>query len=292
MKITPTCVPCLIKRIIFEAEQSTNDEKKKTKAIQQACLLLSQDYDPEKVSAIVATKVHRKVYDLLEENDPYQELKQKSNDIALSLVPRVDELIKQSNDPLKMSMIASIVGNTLDFGIDGASASPEELTSLFESLIKEDLGYDDTKKIEKIVQNSKNIILFTDNCGEIVFDKLLCREIKYFNPALRLTLVVKGEPVLSDATMKDAVDLGFEDVVDEIFTTGCFAVGVDFSRIPPKVAQRLKEVDLIICKGMANFESFSETKFVPIAYLLRTKCQPIARSLQVPKDKNIIKLYS
>lgn len=291
MKITPTCVPCLIKRIIFEADQSTNDRKKKTKVIRLACQLLGKDYDPTKVSAHVATRIHRQVYDLLGTDDPYADLKEKSNRLALSLLPRVDELIKQADDPLQMSMICSIVGNTLDFGIDGASKDPNELTALLESSVKEGLGYDDTATLKNILAKSKRVLLFTDNCGEIVFDKLLCRELKLFNPDLTISLVVKGEPVLSDATMKDAVNLGFENVVDELFTTGCFAVGVDFSELPPKVSERLHQTDLIICKGMANFESFSETTYAPIAYLLRTKCQPIADAMQVPVDKNIIKVY-
>jgi len=254
--------------------------------------LLNKFYDPTRVSAEIATKIHKQVYELLRTDDPYAELKGKSNRLALSLLPRVDDLIKQADDPLKMSMICSIVGNTLDFGIDGASKDPSELTTLLESSVNEDLGHDDFEGLKKILSQSKRVLLFTDNCGEIVFDKLLCRELKLFNPHLKITLVVKGEPVLSDATMKDAVSLGFEDVVDEVFTTGCFAVGVDFSKVPPKVSERLHQADLIMCKGMANFESFSETKFAPIVYLLRTKCQPIADAMQVHRDKNIIKLYT
>lgn len=292
MKITPTCVPCLLKRIIFEANQTTADSKKKTEVIRLACQLLAKKYDPTQVSAELATIIHKKVYDLLETDDPYDELKQRSNQLALSLLSRVDELIKKADDPLKMSMVCSIVGNTLDFGIDGASDDPSELTDLLESSVNEELGHDDSDTIKNILSESKRVLLFTDNCGEIVLDKLLCRELKLFNPHLLITLVVKGEPVLSDATMKDAVDLGFEEVVDELFTTGCFAVGVKFSKLPPKVSERLGQADLILCKGMANFESFSETDYAPIAYLLRTKCQPIADAMQVAKDKNIIKVYS
>lgn len=134
-------------------------------------------------------------------------------------------------------------------------------------------------------------MLFTDNCGEIVFDKILCRELKKFNPKMFLTLVVKGEPVLSDATIKDAEKLQFEEVVDKILTTGCFAVGVDFNKPPSELDGALKRVDLIICKGMANYESFSETNYHPIVYLMRTKCDPIATSMNIPVNINAIKLY-
>ena len=118
-----------------------------------------------------------------------------------------------------------------------------------------------------------------------------CREIKKFNPDLHLTLVVKGEDVLSDATMKDAVEFGLDNVVDEILTTGCFAVGVDFKNLPKKVLKLIDSTNLIICKGMANYEAFSETNYKPIAYLMRTKCSAIARSIGVAQNINVIKLY-
>jgi uncharacterized protein with ATP-grasp and redox domains len=133
-------------------------------------------------------------------------------------------------------------------------------------------------------------VLFTDNCGEIVFDKILCRELKTFNPRLHLTVVVKGEPILSDATIKDAQDINLQEVVDELLTTGCFAVGVDFSKLPGNVKKALDQADLIIAKGMANYESFSETSYKPIAYLLRTKCNAIARSMNLPRNISAIKI--
>ena len=291
MKIKTECVPCLLKRIIFEAEQSTTDKKKQKEAICIACNILSQEYDPDGCSATIATKVHKAVYKALSDNDPYKDLKEKSNKIALTLVEKVNELIKESSDPLKTSMLCSIVGNILDFGIEGASENPELFFEIFDKIYLQGLGYDDTDKIKNILVKSKTIILFTDNCGEIVFDKILCRELKKFNPKLNITLVVKGEPVLSDATAEDAHDLSFLDVVDEILTTNCFAVGVDFYKLSKKLSDKLNKTDLIICKGMANYESFSETDYHPIVYLLRTKCNAIASSMGLKQDINAIKLY-
>ena len=88
------------------------------------------------------------------------------------------------------------------------------------------------------------------------------------------------------------MDLQLQEVVDEILTTGCFAIGVDFTQVPPSVVHALKRTEIIICKGMANYESFSETAYRPIAYLLRTKCTAIARSMQLPVNINAIKVYS
>jgi len=291
MKIKTECVPCLIKRIIFEAQECTKNKDIQTRTIKNACKRLSELYDPNMCSAEIATEVHKVAYETLGDPDPYLHLKKQSNKVAQSLVPKIEEYIKKSDDPLKTSIICSIIGNLMDFGISGGSATPDVVEKIFDEKYKEGLGYDDTEELKKLLKDSKNILLFTDNCGEIVFDKILCRELKNFNPNLNITLVVKGVPILSDAVMQDAKDLKFEEVVDEIRTTGCFAVGLDFSKLPSEVKTRLNYTDLIICKGMANYESFSETSYHPIVYLMRVKCNAIASSMSIPININAVKLY-
>jgi uncharacterized protein with ATP-grasp and redox domains len=292
MKIQPECVTCLLKRIIFEAELSTDDPLLRLKTVQNSCKALEELYDPNNSSAEIATKVHKIAYDTLGDKDPYEKIKEKSNKIAESLVSRINELIECSDDPLRITMLATIIGNLMDFGIPGASARPEVLGEIFEDTFAEDLGHDDTEEIKEILKTAKNVVLFTDNCGEIVFDKILCRELKKFSPNIHLTLVVKGEPIISDATIKDAMELKFDEVVDEILNTGCFAIGLDFRKMPPELKNALTKADLIICKGMANYEAFSETDFKPVAYLLRTKCSAIANSIGLPMDVNIVKLVT
>ena len=291
MKIQKECIPCLLTRIIFESEQSTKDKKLQEEALKKACTLLAKLYDPNDCSAVIATKVHKLVYETLGDNDPYKKLKKQSNDFAKKLIPKVQNKLKKSDDPLKTSMICSIIGNMMDFGIKGASSKPEKLKHIFDRFLEEGLSHDDYDRLIKTLDKSKKVCFFTDNCGEIVFDKILCHELKKKFPQLYIILVVKGENILSDATLEDALDLGFEEVVDEIITTGCYAVGVDFKKMSENLKKSLDESDLIICKGMANYESFSETDYRPISYLMRVKCSAIANSIGVKKDSNIIKLY-
>jgi uncharacterized protein with ATP-grasp and redox domains len=291
MKIQPECVPCLLKRIVFEAEQSTKDKNLRYQTVENALEILSELFDPNVSSCQIATKVHKIAYETLGDNDPYSELKKESNKTALSLVPIVEELISCSDDPLRIITICSIIGNMMDFGIDGATQDPKTLSEKFEDFFVEDLGHDDTNDFKKILLESKKVILFTDNCGEIVFDKILCRELKRFNPNIFLTIVVKGEPIISDATLENIKDLNFEEVSNEIQTTGCFAIGLDFEKIPKELKKTIDEADLIICKGMANYEAFSETDYSPIVYLLRTKCTAIANSMGLPLNINAVKIY-
>lgn len=291
MKITKECVPCLVRRIIFESEQSTDDEELQTKTICAGIEELSKRYHPQECSARVATYVHKRVYNALQDDDPYRNLKKKSNKIALSLRPHAQELIEKSKQPLMTAILCSIAANMMDYGLEGASTSPEVLLECFDSWVDEGLGFDDYTRFEAFIKESSDVLLFTDNAGEIVFDVLLVEQLKKKNPDLTVAVVVKGEPILSDATRADAEEVGMTEVADEMLQTDGYCVGVDVWGTSDELRKRIDSCDLVICKGMANYETFSEIEIRPIAYLLRTKCQSIADSMDVPKNRSILKVY-
>ena len=96
---------------------------------------------------------------------------------------------------------------------------------------------------------------------------------------------------MTDATLDDVHELGVHDLVDEVLTTGCYAVGVDYERMGSELKEALDECDLIISKGMGNYETFSETEYKPIIYLLRTKCAPVAEDMGLEKNISVAKMY-
>jgi len=102
---------------------------------------------------------------------------------------------------------------------------------------------------------------------------------------------VKGAPILTDATMEDVRELGIEDRADEFLDTGGFWIGFNPELMGDALRSRLEEADIIILKGMANFESFSELDYRPVAYLLRSKCRPVSEALGVERDRNVAVLW-
>lgn len=287
MKMRAQCVPCLLGRALYEA--NLVDKNLGEEVIKNALKILDEEFQIGVSTIPTATLVHKKTYEILKNNDPYKELKDRSNDVALKLLPLAENIVKQSDDPIKTSIICSIIGNILDFGISGVDYEPEYLSETFNEIYSQGLGIDDTEKIKEMLNKSKEVIFFTDNCGEIVFDTLLCKELKKFD--INLTMVVKGEPILTDATLEDAIKFGFDNIVDEITTTNMYAVGILFDKMDENLESKLKNADLIICKGMANYEAFCDTNYRPIVHLLRTKCWPIANDMGFDKDINIAKIY-
>jgi uncharacterized protein with ATP-grasp and redox domains len=251
--------------------------------------ILLREFNANANSAQVANKVHRAVYDLLGTDDPYKEIKRRSNEIASKLYPQAEELVRGSEDPFKAAVICSIAGNVLDFGIRSKIGGPEELEHAFEEIYADGLGHDDTPRMKEILAESRDILVFGDNAGEIVFDRLLIKELKRFGG--KVSYVVRGKAILTDATLEDARQFGLDELADEVLTTNAFAVGVDFNQLDDTLKSRLDGAGLIICKGMANWESFSDQDYKPIAYLVHAKCRPVAESMGVPLDRSSAKLF-
>jgi len=101
---------------------------------------------------------------------------------------------------------------------------------------------------------------------------------------------VRGGNIVTDATMEDVRAMGLEKKVDRVLTTGSNAIGVCMRELPAETLEAMMEADVIISKGMANYESLSDEGFRPIAYLMRAKCEPVARSMGVTKGWNVARL--
>jgi len=286
MKMRGQCVSCLMRRILMEINEV--DPSKEMEVMEACTVMLGQEFRAGVVSAECATKIHRLAYDLLGA-DPYIRLKRGSNEQAQSLFPRAEEFVNDAPDAFRAAVLCSIIGNVLDYGIHKELDRPDFLLRSFESLLEEGLGVDHTARLKEHLEKAESVLYFPDNAGEIVFDQLLIREIKKLGA--EITLVAKGEPILTDVTLEDVRDLGIDKQVDRVITTGGFAVGFPFWAMSLELEDAIESTDLIISKGMGNFECFTEIEHGPIAYLMRTKCLPVAEALDAPFDKNVAMVF-
>jgi hypothetical protein len=288
MKLSSECVPCLLKRAAYEVELCAPE---KVMDAVVACSEVAATQIREGMSSVeFATMIHKRAYDLIGVKDPYSDLKKRSNKIALALFPEAERYVARSKDPIRAAMLVSIIGNVLDFGIEGSIDDPESLKKGFKGLLAERLDCDDSKKIKKLIEGSKEIFFLVDNCGEIVFDRILLKIMG--DMGKKIVLVIKGEPILTDVTRRDLKGLGIEKLVDEIVETEGVAVGLNLwtEGVNSSLKRRMKKAELIISKGMANFEALSEYRWKTVAYLLRSKCDTVSNELGVGKDVSVIKL--
>ena len=282
MKMRAQCVPCITRRILMEINEV--DPSREMEVMTQCVKVLGENIYDGVSSSECATKVHAKAYEMLG-TDPYAKLKEKSTAQASELMPRAREFVETAEDPFMAAVLCSIVGNVLDYGIDKKLDEPGYLVGHFEDLLKEGLAVDHTPRMKEILEKAENIIFMPDNMGEILFDQLLIEQLKRFD--VKITMIVKGAPILTDVTMPDAIALGLDRQVDNIITTGGFAVGFPIWDMSDELKNALESSDFINSKGMGNFECFTEVDYKPLVYLMRTKCQPVAETSGAPIRSNV-----
>ncbi|MEM4243595.1 MAG: ARMT1-like domain-containing protein, partial [Candidatus Bathyarchaeia archaeon] len=188
----------------------------------------------------------------------------------------------------KKACLCAIVGNIMEFDIPGHKFSFKTLTKSFREAAK-DLVVDDIDKAYDLAKKARSILYLADNAGEIVFDTLLVEQLK--NMGLKVTYVVKGGPVINDATLDDVEISGMNKIADNILTTGTDAVGLLKKEVAPEFLKVYDEAELVFAKGMGYAETLTEYKLTkPHLLLFRTKCNPVANYFCAPRDKNIAKL--
>ena len=86
---------------------------------------------------------------------------------------------------------------------------------------------------------------------------------------------MKEEPFFEDATKKDASFFELDGSVDQILTLRGFFVP---NEVPSALLDAFKNSDLVISKGTGNYEGLeSEADGKPTIFLLKVKCEPIAK---------------
>jgi len=277
MKISPRCPACLLNRVYMESSMATSDEEKIHRAVEEAIKVLARRYPERGINAVIATEMHRKVYEVLGVEDPYKKLKDRANEIALQFLPAVKEFIEKEDDIFRAAAIAAIIGNTFDYGVMGHEVAEDGFMEFFKKQYSKGLAIDHTADIRELC--SGKVVYLTDNAGEIVFDTLFMKEIK--RVCERLSVVVRGKPILSDATLSDAKLAGVDKIADEVLTNGEGAIGIIEEELPAETLERLESADIIVAKGMANYECLSNGRFKPIAFLLTAKCEPVANDIGI-----------
>jgi len=284
MEIHPICPSCLLNRVYYEAKLVTRDKELISKCVEEALKILSEEYRNRPINAHLATKIHRRVYEILGSEDPYLEMKKIANENSSKVAELAENLVRESADPLRTAVKCAVLGNEFDFGVLGHKID-DNFEMNFRKKLTQTLAID---HVDRIPELAKNVVYLTDNAGEIFFDRILMKELKKF--CKRLTVVVRGRSILNDATLEDARVAGIEKVADEILTNGKGAIGVIVEELPEETLKRLKEADLIVAKGMANYECLSDAEFKPIAFLLMAKCEPVAEDLGVKKGDMVAKV--
>jgi uncharacterized protein with ATP-grasp and redox domains len=280
MKFQPRCTDCLLSRVVYEAGLVLDDQDRIEVVRRAAEEILTAGRDQGIAAPVVASAVHRCAYEMIGSDDPYSELKQQNNADAIAAAEVVGTRLSTFRD----YVCAAVLANTFDYGVQSHQVT-DDFLAFFDEEFPKGLTIDET---DAILPLCDRVVYLTDNCGEVVFDRFLIHYLK--EAGAEVTVVVRGAPILNDATVEDARTLGLDTLADRLLTTtsGERELGVNLDVAPPELLEALDRCTLVIAKGMANYESLTEyDDFPPVAHMMAVKCETIAEMVGVPRGSRV-----
>ena len=275
MLLRPDCIPCILRMTITSLRKLPLDEDS-VKALYTDILenpaLHGLDWDTTSVEVI--EDIWKKIVKRVDTPDPFSLEKSNQNEKIMDLYPHLEKMVNTAADPLYMAVKLSILGNSMDLMVADTSVTIENSIS---EKVKVPLSDENYSKFRQQLKESKHLLIFGDNAGEIVFDKLLIETLKKIHQ-LEITYVVRSVPTLNDATLKEAKSIGL-DKIATVIENGIDGPlpGTLLSRCSSKVNDLVRQADLIISKGGGNFDTLDEERKhlnKNISFLLLSKCEP------------------
>lgn len=277
-RLHPECISCMTKVHLDKCPKDMPEEKK-VEYMQKVLKILAEA--PKRYGApVIVRTIQQLQEEMLGIKQEYAQIKKHYNEIMMQYENQVLEHMTKSEDSVKTGIQYAMIGNYIDFGAR-ITVTEEHLTELLDApdrfVIDEKQYGEFTTDLEK----ARKLVYLTDNCGEIVMDKLLIKQIKEKYPDIELTVMVRGAEVINDATIEDAIQVGMFDIA-KVIPNGSDIAGTWVEEISDEAKAALDEADVIISKGQGNFETLRKCGR-NIYYIFLCKCDLFANTFQVSK---------
>ncbi|RUM62954.1 MAG: hypothetical protein DSZ05_09390 [Sulfurospirillum sp.] len=275
MHIEPDCIACIFNQALRVTKAlELSPEASKQLLDEAACMLpsFSLDLTPPQN----ATPMYEKFSLILGREDIYAQQKKEAIAKAESLLPYCQKHISQSSDPLVTAAKIAVAGNVIDLASEYEYDLEEEIAGVLDATFAIDQIAELTQRIAK----SDTIVYLADNAGENVFDRLYMQTIKAHYPDTKIYYFVRSRPIINDICVKDLEN----DPVHEVATvvdSGVHTPGIVVDALGEEAKRLFFSAGCIISKGMGNYECLSDCKVDSLYYLLKVKCQVVARSLSL-----------
>jgi uncharacterized protein with ATP-grasp and redox domains len=285
MKATYDCIPCLIKQTIDAARLSSDSESLQRQAINRVMHYL-QEADFQVSPPELGKRIFHILQDLTGNSDPYWSQKQIFNQRALDIYHELKRLIYMNDDPVFLAAKLALSGNFFHLNTDDLN---KNLHQYVENIQLKKFAVDDYFQFLEDLGMARNILYLADNAGEIVFDKLFIEVLKRFYPerSHQFTVVVRGAPIINDATLEDAQLIDMDEVA-HVIDNGDAAPATILRNVSDTMREYYENADLIISKGQGNFESLHDENKL-IYFMFQVRCPVIAAEIQSAEGSLILK---
>ena len=270
MKFHAECAACLVEANLRKAAP-VQDQALRAEYMRKICEIIAEADMENEAPPLVDARIIRLRRDLLGIEDDFTAIKHSFNQLLLGLCDKLRARIDGAEDPLYAALQLSMAGNYIDFGVL-KDVDPDELLRLLDDAAEKYVDRDEYKQLrDDLARPGGELVFIHDNCGEIVLDRLLIETIKQLYPQQEIVSLVRGTPVLNDATLEDAVEAGLPEVA-ELMENGLeYVAGTDLKCVPEAVQERIQNAKLVIAKGQGNFETLAGCG-LNVYYLFLSKC--------------------
>ena len=280
MRTCAECILCLLQRDLKAVPKTAGMELKAR--YQREVLGMIAGCDPDFCTAQISARVdaiYRQYFGERKTLD-FAALKAQYNSRMLALEPALRALVCRAQDPLRYAIQLARAGNYIDFAA-GHKVQDHLLDALLQEADQAALDAAEYALFCEQLPLAERIVYLTDNAGEIVLDKLLIEVLMARFPQANFTVMVRGAPTLNDATLEDAAAVGLTELVHTMGNGNALA-GTVLAECSVGAQTVLREADVIIAKGQANFETLHGCGY-NIYYLFLCKCEYFVRRFQVPQ---------
>ncbi len=268
MHANSICISCMVnkqeKRI-----RKFRDERRKSEYMNLVLQFLCE-HAMEECTPWLSSRLNQMYMEFWGEELDNTLIKKEYNRLLLEMESAVEEKISKLEEPIRECIKYVCAGNYIDFGAV-QDVNEETFAKLCKKAEEERIPDAEYDAFIEDVENAKKLVYLTDNCGEIVLDKIFIRHLKQEYPNLQITVIVRGERVLNDATLEDAKEVGLTNVV-RCIGNGSAAPGTILTEINQEAKTLITEADVVISKGQGNFESLYGEGIHPYYFFL-CKCE-------------------
>jgi uncharacterized protein with ATP-grasp and redox domains len=277
LRVSYDCLPCVIGSVITLFNKAVVAKDKQEPAMRALLAYLSKiEYDQSPPE--IGKEMHRIIRKVLQNPDPYYEIKQIYNLSMLKYYPYLKKLVAEAANPFDVALRLAIAGNVIDFGPN----RPFDFDKTLDQAKSIVLAIDHSKSLRTSISVAKTLLYLGDNAGEIVMDRIFLETIRHPN----VYFAVRGAPVINDATMDDAKSVGM-DKIARVISNGDDAPGTILENTSTEFRDIFNQSDLVIAKGQGNYEGLSWID-KNIYFILMAKCDHVANHLGVRKGDFVV----
>jgi uncharacterized protein with ATP-grasp and redox domains len=273
MLIQEECIGCIInqsRRVADAIKANAVLANALTSKVQE----LSKEFSFEQSPPEIAADVYEMMAEMAQMEDLYAEIKDISTQKALTFIPHLKEKLSTCHNKLYTATKIAVAGNVIDLAAQVEFDLNAELAQIFDT----DFAHDDFAQLEEKLSHAKSVLIIGDNVGEHIFDYLYIETLKELYLNCEFYYMVRGNPIINDVTIKEAKAAGF-DTLCHLVDSGVNTPGFAYNRANKASQELFDSVDLVITKGMGNYECLSNTHRKNLCFLLKVKCEVVARSL-------------